>query len=56
MDTAQRAHQIVKEILSADIPKVVDPKIEEVIDNIVIDYAKMKKISRDRIPKAFFEN
>ena len=56
MDTAQRAHRIVKELLSVEIPKVVDPKTEEQIDQIVIDYAKTKGISRDRIPKAFFEN
>jgi trimethylamine--corrinoid protein Co-methyltransferase len=56
MDTAQRAHQIVKELLSVEIPKVIDPKTEEQIDQIVIDYAKTKGISRDRIPKAFFEN
>jgi trimethylamine--corrinoid protein Co-methyltransferase len=56
LDAAQRAHQIAKEFLSVDIPKVVDPGAEEEIDRIIIEYGKKKGINKDRIPKAFFEN
>jgi trimethylamine--corrinoid protein Co-methyltransferase len=55
-DTAQRAHDMVKEILSADIPKVVDRDIEKEIDRIVIEDAKRKGIRGDQIPKAFSED
>lgn len=55
-DTAQRAHDIVKELLGVDIPKVVTPTIEEEIDRIILEDAKRKGITKDRIPKAFFEN
>jgi trimethylamine--corrinoid protein Co-methyltransferase len=55
-DTAQRAHDMVKEILSADMPKVVDRDIEREIDRIIIESAKGRGIRGDQIPKAFFED
>jgi trimethylamine--corrinoid protein Co-methyltransferase len=53
-DTAQRAHEMVKDILAESIPKVVDPKVEEEIDRIVIDYARRLGIRKDQIPREFF--
>jgi trimethylamine:corrinoid methyltransferase-like protein len=53
-DTAARAHDMVKEILSADIPKIVDPKVEQEIDAIVIEYAKTLGIGRNQMPQEFF--
>ena len=53
-DTAARAHDMVKEILSADTPKVVDPKVEEEIDGIVVEYANKLGTSRDQLPQEFF--
>jgi trimethylamine--corrinoid protein Co-methyltransferase len=53
-DTAARAHDMVRQLLSADIPKAVDPNVEQQIDDIVIDYAKTLGIDRDRIPQEFF--
>jgi len=55
-DTAQRAHEMVKDLLAKDIPKVVDPKVEEEIDRIVVEHAKRLGIGRDQIPKEFFDN
>jgi hypothetical protein len=45
---------MVRQLLSADIPKAVDPNVEQQIDDIVIDYAKTLGIDRDRIPQEFF--
>jgi trimethylamine--corrinoid protein Co-methyltransferase len=53
-DTAARAHDMVRQLLSADIPKVVDPNVEQQIDDIVIGYAKTLGIDRDKIPQEFF--
>jgi trimethylamine:corrinoid methyltransferase-like protein len=53
-DTAQRAHDIVKELLSTDIPKVIDPIIEKEIDRIVRVDAKKRGISETQIPQEFF--
>lgn len=53
-DTAERAHNMVQRLLSEEIPKVVDPQVEEEIDDIVIEYAKKLGINRDQIPEGFF--
>lgn len=55
-DAAERAHDMVSGFLSKEIPKVVDPEIEHEIDRIVVDYAKWLGITKDQIPRAFFEN
>jgi trimethylamine--corrinoid protein Co-methyltransferase len=55
-DTAQRAHDMVKKILSVDMPKVVDRDVEKEIDRIVIENARERGIRGDQIPKAFFED
>jgi trimethylamine--corrinoid protein Co-methyltransferase len=53
-DTAERAHDMVKELLSANMPKVIDSKVEEEIDGIVVEYANKLGINREQLPQEFF--
>jgi trimethylamine--corrinoid protein Co-methyltransferase len=54
-DTAQRAQSIVHDLLSQPLQKIIDPKAEEEIDRIVLDYAKYLGLGKDDFPKEFFD-